>query len=368
LALTGWANSGNWSCPSSGKDLGASARHIQIQINENPEYVATYVEKAMTNYTHWLIRARLKTRQLLLLVALAEEGNIHRAAQVLNMTQPAASKLLKDLEDVLEVQLFDRLPRGMRPTWYGETMIRHARVALASLNQAHDELQAAKAGQLGQVSVGAITAPGLMLLPDAVALVKGEHPNLHVSVQIETSDVLMERLSQNKLDILVARLFAQHDKTDLRYEVITEEPVCAVTRPGHPLLKKARLGLRDVVDSGWIVPPAGSVLRHRFDLMFQEVGLQAPVNVIETAALLFTTKMLQQSDMISVLATDVARYYAEHGIMAILPIALPCQMDSFGIITRRDRLLSPGGKVMLRAIKAAALSVYGTRLDATDAN
>ena len=80
----------------------------------------------MTNYTHWFIRARLKTRQLLLLVALAEEGNLHRAAQVLNMTQPAASKLLKDLEDVLEVSLFERLPRGMRPTWYGETMIRHA--------------------------------------------------------------------------------------------------------------------------------------------------------------------------------------------------------------------------------------------------
>jgi hypothetical protein len=57
----------------------------------------------MTHYNHWFIRARLKTRQLLLLLALAEEGNIHRAAQVLNMSQPAASKLLKDLEDVLEV-------------------------------------------------------------------------------------------------------------------------------------------------------------------------------------------------------------------------------------------------------------------------
>ena len=74
----------------------------------------------MSTYNHWFIRARLKTRQLLLLVALAEEGNIHRAAQVLSMTQPAASKLLKDLEDVLEVPLFERLPRGMRPTWYGD--------------------------------------------------------------------------------------------------------------------------------------------------------------------------------------------------------------------------------------------------------
>ena len=295
----------------------------------------------MINYNHWFIRARLKTRQLLLLVALAEEGNIHRAAQVLSMSQPAASKLLKDLEDVLEVSLFERLPRGMRPTWYGETMIRHARVALASLNQAHDELQAAKTGQFGQVSIGAITSPGLVLLPEAVQRVKADHPDLRVSLQIETSDVLIEKLSQNKLDILVARLFAQHDKSDLRYEVLTEEPISVVARPGHPLLNATGLTLIDMAEAGWIVPPAGSVLRHRFELMFQEIGLRAPVNLIETGALLFTTKMLQKSDILSVLATDVARYYAEHGLMAVLPIDLPCQMEAFGIITRRDRLLSP---------------------------
>jgi DNA-binding transcriptional LysR family regulator len=317
----------------------------------------------MTNYTHWFIRARLKTRQLLLLVALAEEGNIHRAAQVLNMTQPAASKLLKDLEDVLEVPLFDRLPRGMRPTWYGETLIRHARVALASLNQAHDEVEALKAGRFGQVSVGSITAPGLVLLPAAVARVKQEHPSLRVSLQIETSDVLMERLSHGKLDMLVARLFAQHDKTDLRYEVLAEEPVSAITRPGHPLQGVADLSLRDALNAGWIVPPSGSILRHRFELMFQEVGLEPPVNIIETSALLFITKMLQQSDMIGVVATDVAKYYASHGIVSILPMTLPCQMDAFGIITRTDRLLSPAAKVMLRALKSSAATVYGTRFD-----
>ena len=150
----------------------------------------------MTNYTHWFLRARLKTRQLLLLVALSEEGNIHRAAQVLNMTQPAASKLLKDLEDVLGVSLFERLPRGMRPTWYGDTMIRHARAALASLNQAHEELQAAKNGQFGQVNLGSITAPGLALLPPTVAAVKQAHPNLHITIQIEPSNVLIERLNR----------------------------------------------------------------------------------------------------------------------------------------------------------------------------
>ncbi len=317
----------------------------------------------MTSYIPWFLRARLKTRQLLLLVALAEEGNIHRAAQVLNMTQPAASKLLKDLEDALEVSLFDRLPRGMRPTWYGETMIRHARMALTSLNQAHEELEAAKNGQFGQVNLGAITAPGLALLPPTVSLVKREHPNLQISLQIETSDVLIERLNQGKLDILVARLFAQHDKAELRYEMLTDEPVCAVARPGHPLLRVNALSLKDLAETGWIVSPSGSVLRHRFELMFQEEGIKAPTNVVDTASLLFITKMLQQSDMVSVVATDVARYYADHGLLAILPITLPCQMDAFGIITRRDRLLSPAAKVMLRALKTAAVTVYGKQLD-----
>ena len=286
----------------------------------------------MTNYTHWLIRARLKTRQLLLVVALSEEGNIHRAAQVLNMTQPAASKLLKDLEDVLGVQLFERLPRGMRPTWYGDTMIRHARAALSSLNQAHDELQAAKNGQFGQVNLGSITAPGLALLPPTVAAVKQAHPNLHITIQIEPSNVLIERLNRGTLDLLVGRLSAEHDKADLRYEVITDEPVCAVVRPGHALLTQAKLELASILDFGWIVPPSGSVLRHKFDLMFQEMDLQQPANSVETSSLLFTTKMMQQSDMVSVMSTNVARYYSDHGLLSILPLVLPCSNEPINAI------------------------------------
>jgi DNA-binding transcriptional LysR family regulator len=314
-------------------------------------------------HPHWFIRARLKTRQLLLLVAMAEEGNIHRAAQALHMTQPAASKLLKDLETALEVELFERLPRGMRPTWYGETMIRHARMALASLSHAHEEIEALKAGRYGQVSVGAITTPGVSLMPSAIALLKREHPSLQVSLQIETSDVLMERLLQGKLDMVIGRLFERHDKSDLRYQPLVEEPVVAAVRPGHPLLSAPTLGLPDLVPAGWIVPSAGSVLRHRFELMFHEEGLEAPGNLIETTALLFITRMLQQSDLLAVLAADVARYYADHGMVAILPIALPCKMDAFGLVTHSDRLLSPGAKAMLEALRKAALTVYGVTLD-----
>ena len=102
-------------------------------------------------YSNWFVRARLKTRQLLLLAAMEEEGNVRRAADVLGMTQPAASRLLKELEDVLEVSLFDRTSHGMRATLYGEVMIRHARMVLSNLSQAHDEISALRAGLAGKV-------------------------------------------------------------------------------------------------------------------------------------------------------------------------------------------------------------------------
>jgi len=308
----------------------------------------------------WFLRARLKTRQLLLLIAIDEEGNIHRAAETLNMSQPAASKLLKDLEDVMDVQLFERLPRGMRPTTYGEAMIRHARVALASLDEAGEEVETLKSGYAGHVGLGTIQSPAVTLVPAAIERVVAEHPRLRVSTLVASSDVLLEQLAQNKLDILVGRIFERHDKTHLHYQALAEEKICAIVRPGHPLLDKTRLRLPDLADGGWVVPPSGSVLRHRFELMFHSAGLEPPTRLIESTALLFTIKMLQQTDYMSVVPTDVAHYYADHGIVSVLPMELACKMDAFGIITRTDWLLSPAARVVLQALQDAAGDIYGT--------
>jgi DNA-binding transcriptional LysR family regulator len=98
--------------------------------------------------------------------------------------------------------------------------------------------------------------------------------------------------------------------------------------------------------------------------MFHEEGLDAPSNLIETTNLLFVTKMINEGDMICLVADDVARYYQHHGVVDILPVDLPCRMDAFGLITRSDRPMSPAGKVMLAAVKAAAAEVYGVTLEA----
>ena len=310
----------------------------------------------------WFIRARLKTRQLMLLIAIDEEGNIHRAAEVLSMSQPAASKLLKDLEDMLGVALFERLPRGMRATWYGESLIRHARISLASLSEAGAEIEALRSGRAGSVAIGAIAGPSMTLLPSALAQITRERPDLQVSLLVESSDVLLERLAQNRVDFLVARLFPRHDKSQLQYEALAEEDVCAIVRPQHPILALRKVELRHLAEADWIVPPVGSVLRHRFELMFQSAGLQPPRQVIGTAALMFLTKILQETDYMAVVPTDVARHYAQFGMVAVVPYELSCRMDSFGLITRRDWLLSPAARTVLDAVKTAAAQIYAAEM------
>jgi len=315
----------------------------------------------------WYLRARVKTRHLMLLVAIGDEGNIHRAAENLNVSQPAASKLLKNLEDALGVALFERLPRGMRPTSCGEAMIRHARTVISSLAQAGSELDALEAGRSGLVSVGTITGPALSLLPSAMATIARKHPAVRVQLTIESSDVLLERLMQNKLDIMIGRLFETPDESTLSYERLADERVCAVARPSHPMVSKHTLKLRDLEQAPWIVPPPGSVLRQRFELMFHEARLTLPQHLIETSSILFLTKMLQESEFVAVVPTDVARYYASYGMVAILPVQLSCTMDAFGLILRKDWLLSPAAKIVLKALKTAASSTYAEASTAASA-
>ena len=311
-----------------------------------------------TTNPNWFLKARLKTRQLLLLIALDDYRNIHRAAEELHMTQPAASKQVKDLEEMLDVRLFERLPRGMEPTIYGETMIRHARMALTSLALAHDDIVALKAGLAGQVEVGVIMAPAMALLPRAIARIKEQAPLLRIGVQLESSNVLLDKLKHGALDFMIGRILDKEDSTGLIYEELSEEPACAVVRPGHPLLERRGLTLEDIAARPWILPSPGSILRHRFDMMFRRAGLPPPSNVVDTTAILLVTALLQQTDALHVMPQEVAQYYASLNVMRILPIELPCKMDAFGIIRQQDHLLSPGADLLLTAVRAAAAEIY----------
>jgi DNA-binding transcriptional LysR family regulator len=317
-------------------------------------------------YSNWFVRARLKTRHLLLLAAMEEEGNVRRAADVLGMTQPAASRLLKELEDELEVKLFDRTPHGMHATLYGEVMIRHARMVLANLSQAHEEITALREGLAGQVQIGAIAAAAATMVPLAISRLKSQYPQLQIWLQVETSDVMLPLVAQGHLDIMVGRVLERQGQfvDTVRYEPIADEPLCVVVRPGHPLEHTAALTMRGIVSAGWVLHPPGSVLRHRFDMAFSQIGLHPPQNVVNTNNFLAISSLLLQSDMLAVMPDEVARQYEQFGTVRRLAIELPCRMDAFGIITRQTQLLSPAATLVLRALRDAATEVYDAPLGA----
>ncbi|MQA19798.1 LysR family transcriptional regulator [Rugamonas rivuli] len=312
----------------------------------------------METNPNWFLRARLKTRQLLLLIALDEQRNIHRASEELHMTQPAASKQLKDLEEMLGVQLFDRLPRGMEPTIYGETMIRHARMALTSLSLAHEDIVAIKAGLSGQVDIGTIMTPGIALLPQAITRTKLQAPKLRIGVEMEQSNILLEQLQRGRLDFMIGRIPERQSAEGLSYEELGDEPACAVVRPGHPLLKVRNLSLRDIASQPWILPSQGSILRARCELMFRRAGLEVPSNVVDTTAVLLIKPLLQQTDALNVMPVAVAKYYESQNVLNILPIELPCRMDGYGIITVDGHIMSPGASLLLKIVREVAKEMY----------
>lgn len=307
----------------------------------------------------WFNASRLKTRHLLLLLHLYEQRSVLRAAEAANMTQPAASKLLAEMESLLGVPLFERHARGVEPTWYGQVLIRRARFALSEIGRAHDEIHAMRTGRMGQASIGTVVNPGTNLVPQAIAVVKRDFPDILIKVEMDYSRPLVARLLDGQLDIVIGRIMGPEGASELDFEPLADEPHSVIVRAGHPLARRDRVTHADLADYGWIMPPAASVLRSRLDAVFLEHGLSPPQNIVETSSLPVIIHLLRHSDLLTALPAESVAPYLQTGQMHVLPIELGVRMEFFGIIRRRDQLLSPGAERVLEALRQTARRLYG---------
>ena len=310
------------------------------------------------NNAHWFNPSRLKTRHLLLLMHLEEQGSVLRAAEAARMTQPAASKLLAEMEGLLGVPLFERHARGVEPTWYGQVLIRRARTALLEIGRAQEEIAALREGRMGQASIGTVVNPGTNLVPQAVAAVKREHPDILVRIEMDYSRPLVAKLLDGQLDLVVGRIMNPEDSADLEFEPLADEPHSVIVRAGHPLDGRALVRHEELAAYGWILPPPDSVLRARLETMFLENGLVGSRNAIETASLPVMINLLRVSDLLVALPVESVASYVQARQLSVLPMELGVGMESFGIIRRRDHLLSPAAERVLEALRATAQRLY----------
>jgi DNA-binding transcriptional LysR family regulator len=300
------------------------------------------------------IRSHLKTRHLVLLVELGRHHSILQAAQAANLTQPAASKLLSELEHSLGVPLFERLPRGVVPTKYGEVLIRRAGTALSEMDAAYQEVMELMSGLSGAVTIGSVITPSSRLIPEAVKLLKATHPRVHVVISVETSRLLIERLRAGELDMAIARILDTASAHELDFEPLTDEPHSLIVRTGHPLAERSDLTLEEVAQEAWILPPSGSILRDRLTALFISQGLDQPKETVETLSLQVIANLLINSDMVVALPRESVQSYLDMGVLTTLPFELGLSMDCYGIVTRKNHQLSPSATTLLAMLRQVA--------------
>ena len=305
----------------------------------------------------WFLRSRLKMRHVLLLAAIDEQRSLHKAAASLHMTQPAATKLLADLEALLELRLFERTARGLTPTAHGESLVRHAKSMLGTLEHARAELSAISDGATGRIVMGTLLVVAPVLVPRALAAFKRANPRVTVQVQEGNLATLLPLLRNGELDLIVGRLTSDFDSRGLRFEACYDEPMCVVVRAAHPLAGLKRLKLTALAAEDWILPGPETAYRHRIDAAFRQLGVEPPARLVESVSILTNTALLQQTDMLGVMPVNVARHYVAAGSLAILAVPLPPPSGPVGTITRAGTVSSPGLELLLQALRDAGAEI-----------
>jgi DNA-binding transcriptional LysR family regulator len=306
----------------------------------------------------WYIRANLKPRHLQLLVALDDFRNTGRAAGHLNISQPAVSKALGELQRGLGVKLFERTARGVNPTPYGECLVTHARSILDQLSKVREELRGLQSGVTGKVRVGALSATVHTLIPRSLALLKERTRTTNVFVREGPLEALLPELSLGRLDLVVGRLPYQQSR-DLEAKVLGAHPVVLVTRPRHPLTRRRTLAWKDLAEYPWVLPAVDSLLREPVESAFQEHGLDLPGDHIETISVHVTSGYVQMTDAIGAMARDVALYYRRLGVVSVLPLNFPRDAQPLGMTWHRGRRLSPSARLMMQCLEQAAKGPSG---------
>lgn len=311
---------------------------------------------------HSLI-SRLRFRHLPLLLALERQRSVSRVAAELNLSQPAITKVLREIEDIFTVPLFVRTRRGLEPTPTGSAVLAHARLTLADADALGRELAALGAGMSGRVRIGVIPFISRGVLDAACAFGLEQTPRVSVLIREGTTDELVAALREHELDCVVARTFfapgADIGQQALyREEPVLVVPVAAAERLSHGPLDWSRLAARD-----WILPPPNTPIRRTINTMFAVAGVGQPIPVVETYSIkTIATLMRIHPAVTTVVPRAVARELAEAGDARALPHTLSWDLPPVGVMWRRrsaDDDMAASLVATLVASLAASLNASG---------
>ncbi|MFV0492747.1 MAG: LysR substrate-binding domain-containing protein [Pseudorhodobacter sp.] len=306
---------------------------------------------------------RLKLRQIRLLVAVADHRSILHAARAMNISQPAATTLIKDLEADLQSALFNRTNRGVVPTPLGDSLIRNGRLILNQMGRAAQELTELRDGTGGRLAVGTLLAGSATLLPHAILRAQQGRPNLHVKVSVGTNEQLMPALRAGELDMVVGRLSSYRYRQEVVQEPLYSGTIVGVCRPGHPICARGAVTLDALRSYGWILPPPDTTLRRQVEQMFSDCRLPLPVSTIESVDFLTNRRLLADSDLIGILPDHISDPDIAAGILARIDWDVPIPHVAIGVSYLGEDTLTPAAAVFLDALRAEGAALQRAWVD-----
>ena len=296
---------------------------------------------------------RLRMRQLYLLVALYENRNVSHTATQMGVTQPGLSKWLNELEEDLNVKLFQRNSRGLIPTEFCGALVTHARAIIGELDRAQATIRVMSIGASGNLVVGTTPTVATGILPRAAGHFRKRFPDADLNIIENPIDALLPQLQEGRVDLIVTRTDQVRLDAGVRCDALYPEQIRIVVGPSHPLAKKRKLDWAAVMRYPWIIPPKVSPLRRELEHELALAGQPAPRYRVETGSTLVIVTMLQDGNLVAPMSARLMHYF--HALKQLVPLPLPYLREgSVGVIRRRETVESPMLKAFMDGLRLNA--------------
>ncbi|HDU2726602.1 TPA: LysR family transcriptional regulator [Klebsiella pneumoniae] len=297
-----------------------------------------------------LFSQRIRLRHLHTFVAVAQQGTLGRAAETLNLSQPALSKTLNELEQLTGTRLFERGRLGAQLTLVGEQFLTHAVKVLDALNSAGQALNRKEGLNNDIVRIGALPTAALGMLPTVIGQFHKQQKDITLQVATMNNTMLLAGLKSGEIDIGIGRMSDPELMSGLHYELLFLESLKLVVRPGHPLLQET-VTLSRVMEWPVVVSPKGTVPRQNAEALLQSQGCKMPAGCIETLSASLSRQLTVDFDYVWFVPSGAVKDDLRRGVLTALPIATQGAGEPIGILTRVDATLTPGTQTLLSAIR-----------------
>ncbi len=295
---------------------------------------------------------RIQLRHLNCFLAVARLGHLGRAAQALNVSQPAVTKTLAELEDILDVRLFERGRKGAKLTPEAEVFLRHAGAVVSALDQAVQSVTPEQ-GQL-HLTLGALPT----VAPSFVARVlqgwRREGQLTPVRVVTGSNRGLLAQLQQRELDAVIGRLSEPDRMVGLTFEHLYAEPLVIAVRPGHPLLRRGPAAIGEIARHDLVLPLADTLIRHAADSWLQAQGVLPQGGVTETLSVSLARSLAQQGDALWFTPLGAVEPDLAGGLLRRLPVSTAGTEEPVGLLMRNDAQPTPVLQRLLALVREEA--------------